>query len=67
MNVPVKSVTLKQRIYLVALENKDKIRIMKNKSKLGKLTKEIIYINNDDNLKEQQIQKNIRKRAMEER
>ena len=68
MNVPVKSVTtLGQRVRLAELENKeDKIRIMKNKSKLRKLTGMTIYIDNDYTLKEQQIQKNIRKRAAEE-
>lgn len=69
VNVPVKYVTtLGQRICLVELENKeDKIRIMKNKSKLRKLTGKTIYIDNDYTLKEQQIQKNIRGRAVEER
>ena len=45
VNVPVKSVTiLGQRICLVELENKeDKIRIMKNKNKLRKLTGKTIY------------------------
>ena len=54
MNVPVKSVTtLGQRICLVELENKeDKIKIMKNKSKLKKLTSETIYIDIDNTLKE---------------
>ena len=73
VNVPVKSVTiLDQRICLIELENKeDKIRIMKNKSKLRKLTGKTIYIHiyidNDYTVKEQQIQRNIRKRAVEER
>ena len=40
---------------------------MKNKYKLRKLTGKTIYIDNDYTLKGQQIQKNIRKRAAEER
>ena len=68
MKVLVKSVTtLGQRIYLVALENKEhNIRIMKNKSKLGKLTREMICIDNNYTSKEH-IQKNVRKRVVEER
>ena len=53
---------LSQRICLVELENKeDKIRIVKNKNKLRKLTGKMIYIDNDYTVKEQQIQRNIRK------
>ena len=60
--------TLDQRVTLIELENKeDKIIIMKNKSKLGKLTGNTIYIDNGYTLKEQQTQKNISKRAVEER
>ena len=69
VHVTVKSLTiLGQRIRLVALENKeDKSRIVKNKSKLSKLITETIYIDNSYTLKKQQIQRNIRKRAAEER
>ena len=46
VNVPVKSVTtVGQKICLVALENKEiSIRIMKNKSKLRKLSGETITL-----------------------
>ena len=40
---------------------------MKNKNKLRKLTGKTIYIDNDYTVKEQQIQRIIRKRAAEER
>ena len=40
---------------------------MKNKSKLRKLIGKMIYIDDDCTLKEQQIQRNIKKRAAEER
>ena len=48
VNVPAKSVTtLGQRICLAELENKeDKIRIMKNKSKLKKLIGMTMYFDN---------------------
>ena len=69
VNVPVKFVTISgQRICLVELENKeDKIRIMKVKNKLRKLSGKTIYVDNDYPVKKQQVQRNIRKRAAEER
>ena len=52
---------------MVELKNKeDKIRFMKNKSKLRKLTVETIYIDNYWILKEKQIQRNIKKVTVEE-
>lgn len=58
-----------QRICLVAFQNKQyEIRIMKNKRKLKKLTKERIYIDNDCTLKEGTSNKeNIQKTAMKGR
>ena len=58
---------LGQRICLVALKNKEEIRIMKRKRKLEELTRETIYSDNNYTLKEQQIQRNVRKRTVEER
>ena len=68
MNVLGISVTTsKQRICLIASENKeDEIRIIKNKSKLRKLTREMMYIDNDYTLKEQ-TKRSTRSRVVEER
>uniref|UniRef100_A0A6P7FC70 Uncharacterized protein PF11_0207-like isoform X1 n=1 Tax=Diabrotica virgifera virgifera TaxID=50390 RepID=A0A6P7FC70_DIAVI len=53
---------------LIELEDQeDKIKVMKNKSKLKNYKEEKIYINNDTTMREREIQKTIRMIAREER
>uniref|UniRef100_A0A6P7GZJ8 Uncharacterized protein PF11_0207-like n=1 Tax=Diabrotica virgifera virgifera TaxID=50390 RepID=A0A6P7GZJ8_DIAVI len=53
---------------LIELEDQeDKIKVMKNKSKLKNYKEEKVYINNDTTMREREIQKTIRMIAREER
>ncbi|KAK4885034.1 hypothetical protein RN001_001305 [Aquatica leii] len=62
------AITLGTNVCLVKLENgKDKEKIMINKTKLGKIPNEKIYINDDLTKKEREKQNQLRKKAAEEK
>ncbi|KAK4882617.1 hypothetical protein RN001_005936 [Aquatica leii] len=62
------AITLGTNVCLVKLENgKDKEKIMNNKTKLGKIPTEKIYINDDLTKKEREKQNQLREKAAEEK
>ncbi|KAK9745155.1 hypothetical protein QE152_g7164 [Popillia japonica] len=71
LGIQIKTKAVKKlgpKTYLIELTSiDDKIKIMKNKSKLKEYTEEKVYINDDMTKEEREIQEKIRRKAKEER
>ncbi|KAK9758999.1 hypothetical protein QE152_g331 [Popillia japonica] len=71
LGIQIKTKAVKKlgpKTYLIELTSiEDKIKIMKNKSKLKEYTEEKVYINDDMTKEEREIQEKIRRKAKEER